>query len=116
METILQRLLAVDGVTAALLVGKDGLVVASTLDGGEDEELLGAMAAAAYDATGRYIEQLGVGAVRNATFEAPGGMVMVTDGGDLLIVVRCASQANLGRVRMEAGQAGLRLAEQIGSY
>ena len=59
METILQRLLAIDGVSGALLTGKDGLVVASTLDG-EEEELLGAMAAAAYDAAGRYIEQLGV--------------------------------------------------------
>ena len=54
METILQRLMAIDGVTGALLVGKDGLVVASAMDG-EDEELLGAMAAAAYDASGRYI-------------------------------------------------------------
>ncbi len=115
METILQRLMAVEGVVGALLAGKDGLVVASTLDG-EDEELLGAMAAAAYDAAGRYIEQLGVGDIRHATFEAPGGIVLVTDGGELLIVVRCTVQANLGRIRMESGQASLRLAEQIGSY
>jgi predicted regulator of Ras-like GTPase activity (Roadblock/LC7/MglB family) len=115
VETILQRLLAVDGVVGALLAGKDGLVVASTIDG-EDEELLSAMAAAAYDAAGRYIEQLGVGDIRHATFEAPGGTILVTDGGDLLIVVRCTVQANLGRIRMESGQASLRLAEQIGSY
>ena len=42
METILQRLLGIDGVTGALLVGKDGLVVASTLEG-EDEEFLAAI-------------------------------------------------------------------------
>ncbi len=115
METILQRLLAIDGVTGALLTGKDGLVVASTLDG-EEEELLGAMAAAAYDAAGRYIEQLGVGDIRHATFETPGGIILVTDGGEMLIIVRCGVQANLGRVRMEVGAASLRLAEQIGSY
>ena len=115
METILQRLLAIDGVTGALLAGKDGLVVASTLEG-EEEELLGAMAAAAYDAAGRYIEQLGAGDIRHATFETPGGTIHVSDGGQMLIIVRCAAQANLGRVRMEVGAASLRLAEQIGSY
>lgn len=115
METILQRLLAIEGVTGALLTGKDGLVVASTLEG-EEEELLGAMAAAAYDAAGRYIEQLGAGDIRHATFETPGGIILVTDGGEMLIIVRCGAQANLGRVRMEAGAASLRLSEQIGSY
>ncbi len=115
METILQRLMAVDGVTGVLLVGKDGLVVASTMDG-DEEELLGAMAAAAYDAAGRYIEQLGMGDVRHALFETPGGTVQVTDGGDLLIVVRCSFHASIGRIRMEAGQASLQLAERIGSY
>ena len=115
METILQRLMAIDGVTGVLLVGKDGLVVASTMEN-EDGELLGAMAAAAYDASARYIDQLGIGDVRHALFEAPGGTVQVTDGGDLLVVVRSAYSANIGRIRMEAGQASLRLAEQIGSY
>jgi uncharacterized protein len=115
LETILQRLLAIDGVTGAVLTGKDGLVVASTLEG-EEEELLGAMAAAAYDAAGRYIEQLGGGDIRHATFETPSASILVTDGGEMLIIVRCAVQANLGRVRMEVGAASLRLAEQIGSY
>ncbi len=32
LETILQRLLAIDGVAGALLTGKDGLVVASALE------------------------------------------------------------------------------------
>lgn len=115
METILQRLMEIEGVTGALLVGKDGLVVASTMDG-EDEEFLGAMAAACYDATARYIEQLNMGDVRHSIYETPGGTIQVSDGGDLLIVVRSTYQANIGRIRMECGQASLLLAEQIGSY
>jgi predicted regulator of Ras-like GTPase activity (Roadblock/LC7/MglB family) len=107
--------MAIDGVTGALLVGKDGLVTASTM-ASEDEELIGAMAAATYDATSRYIEQLGMGEVRHAIYETPGGIVQVTDGGDLLIVVRAASSASLGRIRVEAQRAAGRLAEQIGSY
>jgi uncharacterized protein len=115
VETILQRLMAIDGVTGALLVGKDGLVTASTMDG-TDEELVGAMAAATYDATSRYIEQLGSGEVRSAIFETPGGVLQITDGGELLIVVRAANAATLGRIRVESLRAAQRLAEQIGSY
>ncbi len=115
METILQRLMAIDGVTGALLVGKDGLVIASTI-GGDDEELLGAMAAAAYDAAGRYIEQLEMGSVRHAIFELGAGTVQVTDGGDLLLVVRCVAQANLGRIRIETLQASQHLAQHIPTY
>ncbi len=115
METILQRLMDIEGVTGALLVGKDGLVVASTMEG-DDEEFLAAMAAACFDAATRYIGQLEMGEVRHATFETVGGTVQVSDGGDLLIVVRSTYHANIGRIRMECGHAGLKLAEQIGSY
>ena len=115
MDTILQRLMEIEGVTGALLVGKDGLVVASTMEG-EDEEYLSAMAAACYDAASRYIGQLGLGDVRHAMYETPGATIQVTDAGDLLLVVRSTYSANIGRVRMECGQASLRLAEQIGTY
>ena len=115
METILQRLLELEGVTGALLVGKDGLVVASTMEG-DDEEFLAAMAAACYDASTRYIEPLGLGEVWHAMFEMAGGVVQVADSGELLIVVRSNSAANIGRVRAECRQARLQLAEQIGSY
>ncbi len=115
METILQRLMEIDGVTGTLLVGKDGLVVASAMDG-EDEEFLAAMAAACHDATARYIEQLGMGEVRHALFETPGGIISITVAGEILVVVRSPFTANIGRIRMESGQAGLRLAEQLASY
>ena len=115
METILQRLLGIDGVAGALLVGKDGLVVASTLEG-EDEEFLAAMAAASYDVAGRYIAQLGIGEVRHALYETATGAVQVTDSGQLLIVVRSNNAANMGRIRIECTQASLRLSEQVGSY
>lgn len=115
METILQRLMAIEGVTGALIVGKDGLVIASSMEA-DDGELVGAMAAATYDATGRYIGQLGLGEVRHALFEAPGGTIQVTDGGDMLIVVRASAQASLGRIRMETTQASHHLAQQVGMY
>jgi predicted regulator of Ras-like GTPase activity (Roadblock/LC7/MglB family) len=108
VETLLQRLLAIEGVTGALLVGRDGLVRASTLSG-EEEELLAAMAAAAYDTGRRYIDQLGMGTLRHTLFETPSGAVLVADAGDALVVVRSASHAHLGRIRLELTQARGRL-------
>lgn len=115
MDTILQRLLAIEGVSGALLVDKQGLVMAATLDGDECE-VLGAMAAAAYDAAGRYIDQLGLGPVRHTIFETRAGSVQVADGGDVLVVVRCADTASLGRVRIEATRAGEQLQQRALSY
>lgn len=114
MDTFLRRLVEIEGVTGALFVGKDGLVVASTMEG-DDEELLGAMAAACFDSSVRYIEQLGMGSVRYALFETPGGVVQVADGGDVLIAVRSTIQAGLGRIRMELSQAARRMAHEMGA-
>lgn len=104
MDANLRRLVEIEGVSGALLAGKDGLVVASTLDG-EDEEMLGAMAAAAFDASARYIEQLGMGAVRYVLFETPAGIVQAADAGDMLVVVRATEQAGIGRIRLELARA-----------
>jgi predicted regulator of Ras-like GTPase activity (Roadblock/LC7/MglB family) len=112
VENALQRLMAISGVTGALLAGKDGVVRASTLPH-EEAELLGAMAAAAFDAANRYISQLNAGGARHALFETPSGAVQVADAGDALIVVR-SSQAALGRVRLELLRATGQLARRPG--
>ena len=112
METYLRRLMEIEGVSGALIVGKDGLVIASTLDR-DHEELLGAMAAACFDASARYIEQVGMGAVRFALFETPGGMVQIADGGEMLLVAQSSLQAGMGRIRMEIIQMVRQLSQQI---
>ena len=113
MENVLQRLMAIGGVTGALLSGKDGVVRASTLPH-EEAELLGAMAAAAFDAVTRYIPQVGSGAMRHALFETTGSTVQVAEAGDTLIVVRSSQQAALGRVRLELLRATGQLARRPG--
>lgn len=110
LDTTLRRLVEIEGVNGALFAGKDGLVVASTLEG-EDEEVLGAIAAAAFDASGRYIEQLGMGAVRYILFETPAGTVQVADAGEMLVVVRSTNRAGTGRIRLELTRAAHHLAQ-----
>jgi predicted regulator of Ras-like GTPase activity (Roadblock/LC7/MglB family) len=113
VENVLQRLTAIAGVTGALLAGKDGVVRASTLPH-EEAELLGAMAAAAFEAANRYIPQLGAGGVRHALFETSGGVVQVADAGDSLIVVRSSQQSTLGRIRLELLRATGQLTRRPG--
>lgn len=110
MDATLRRLVEIEGVSGALFAGKDGLVVASTLEG-EDEEVLGAMAAAAFDAAGRYIEQLGMGAVRYVHFETPAGIIQAADAGEMLVVVRSTGETSIGRVRLELTRAAQHLAQ-----
>jgi predicted regulator of Ras-like GTPase activity (Roadblock/LC7/MglB family) len=112
VETYLRRLMEIEGVTGALIVGKDGLVIASTLDR-DHEEMLGAMAAACFDASSRYIDQIGMGAVRFALFETPGGYVQIADGGEILLVAQSSAQAGMGRIRMEIIQMVRQLGQQL---
>lgn len=110
VDATLRRLVEIEGVSGALFAGKDGLVVGSTLEG-EDEEMLGAMAAAAFDASERYIEQLGIGAVRYVLFETPAGTVQAAVAGEMLVVVRSTNQAGIGRIRLELMRATHHLAQ-----
>ena len=55
MRRIVEDLLRVEGVIGSLLVGRDGLVVASTLIDSEDAEVLGAMSAAVVKTAARAV-------------------------------------------------------------
>lgn len=113
MEVILQRITEIEGVAGAILVGKDGLVVAGTMEG-EDAEVLGAMAAACFSAVSRYTEEIGTGEARRAVIEAKHGTLFMIEVGDLILVVNTTPQAHLGRVRLEMSHAGQRVAERVG--
>lgn len=114
METYLRRLMEIQGVTGALFVGRDGLVVASTL-AGDEEEMLGAMVAACLDSSERYIGQVGLGTVRYALFETPGGSIQVADGGEVLVAARADPHAAMGHIRLELQQIAKRVAQETGS-
>ena len=116
MQTILQRIAELEGVLQALLVGKDGLVVAGTMDGSEDEEVLGAMAAACFSAMSHYSQEMGTGEMRQTIIQATHGTLHLAEIGDLILVVSTMPQVNLGRIRVEMTLAGQHLAERVGAY
>ncbi len=116
METILQRIAEIEGVMKAILVGKDGLIVAGAMDGSDDDEVLAAMAAACFSAITHYSQEIGTGEMRQAIIESAHGTLHLTEIGDLILVVSTQPNVHLGRVRLEMMLAGQHLAERVGAY
>ena len=115
MERILQRLTDLDDVSGVILVGKDGLVVTGTLHS-EEEEVIGAMSAAAFGSIANYTKQINSGEVRQAIIEAQNGTIQLAEAGDLLLVVTTHPTSNLGRVRLEMKKASRQIIQLVASY
>ncbi len=116
METILQRLTELDDVSGVILVGKDGLIVSGTLQT-EDEEVLGAMSAAAFGSIAEYTHQIHSGQMRHIIIETHSGTIQIAEVGDrdLILVVTTQSFGNPGRVRLEMKKACRQLLQLVTS-
>lgn len=115
METILQRLTDLDDVSGAILVGKDGLVVTGTLHT-EDEEIIGAMSAAAFGSITSYINQINHSAMHHVIIEMQNGIIQFEEVGDLILVVITQNDCNLGRIRIEMKKACRQIIQLVASY
>ena len=115
METILQRLTDLDEIFDAILVGKDGLIVAS-IQHSDDEEMVGAMAAAAFGSITSFTAQMNNDETRHVIVETKNGTVQMEEAGDLILVITTRGIGNLGRVRLEMRKACQQLTQLVASY
>ena len=115
METILQRLTELDDITGAILVGKDGLIVTGTLHS-EDEEVIGAMSAAAFGSMTNFISQMKSGNMHHVIIETENGTIQFEEVGDLILVVTTQTPGNLGRVRLEMKKVSRQILQLVASY
>ncbi|GCE24773.1 dynein regulation protein LC7 [Dictyobacter alpinus] len=115
METILQRLTDLEEVHDAILVGKDGLIVSGILHS-EDEEVIGAMAAAAFGSIGDLTAQVHNSEARHVIVETKTGTIQMEEAGDLILIVTTQGAGNLGRVRVEMKKACRQLIQLVASY
>ena len=113
MRKIVEDLIRIDGVIGGLLVGKDGLVVSSTLLEDEDAEVLGAMSAAMFGTIAKAAERIGVGTLRDTIIEAAEGSIQLIEAEDLILVVITERGVNLGMIRIEMRKAAKRVREEI---
>ena len=115
MDSILQRLTELNDIVNAILIGKDGLIVAGALQG-DDEEMLGAMAAAAFSSIANFTTQVNSGEMRHAIIETEAGTIQLAEAGELILVVTTHATGNMGRVRLEMKKACQQLSELVAAY
>jgi predicted regulator of Ras-like GTPase activity (Roadblock/LC7/MglB family) len=115
VETILQRLTDLDDVDGAIVVGKDGLIVSGTLHS-EDEEVIGAMSAAAFGSTTNYTSQINQGDTRRMIIETKDGTIQMEEADDLILVVTTRGSGNIGRIRLEMKKVCRQIMQLVASY
>ncbi len=115
MEPILQRLTDLDEVYGAIIVGKDGLIVSGTLHS-EDEEVIGAMSAAAFGSTTNYTAQINQGETHRIIIETQNRTIQMEEAGDLILVVTTQSLSNIGRIRLEMKKVCRQIMQLVASY
>jgi predicted regulator of Ras-like GTPase activity (Roadblock/LC7/MglB family) len=90
------------GVTAALVVNeRDGIIVDSNLQIGQDGDRVAALAASLYRKARLSAKAAGMGAVSFFQLEAPAGRICAVGGGSLVLIVVAESTVNVGLVRVE---------------
>jgi predicted regulator of Ras-like GTPase activity (Roadblock/LC7/MglB family) len=115
METILQRLTDLDEILNAILVGKDGLIVAGIMKS-EDEEMVGALSAAAFGSITTFANQINTGGLRHVIIETKTGTIQMEEAGDLILIVVTRGMGNLGRIRFEMKKVCRQVTQLVASY
>lgn len=115
MDSILQRLTELDEIINAILIGKDGLIVAGALQS-EDDEVLGAMSAAVLGSIAEFTSSTNRGSMRHAIIETDKGTIQFGEVGDMVLVVITNITGNIGRVRAEIKKACQQLGELVAAY
>ncbi len=91
---VLKSLEEYDGVIGSVIVGYDGLTLASTLPNGLDTELIGAWALMSYMSTSEISGSIGYGRVYQIASRTSSGYVLLADFGQALLVTLCNNPAS----------------------
>lgn len=102
LKQILSEFLKLDGVSAAVVVGRDGFVIESAVSGKVDIEALGAMASTGVGTSEAMGQELGKGQLSQMLVELQNGPILLSPlSPDELIAIVADHGANIGRVRYE---------------
>ena len=102
LKQILSDFLRLDGVTAAVVVGRDGFVIESAESGDIDTEALGAMASTGMGTSEAMGSELGKGEMIQMLVELDDGPILLSPlSEDELIAIVAEKKVNIGRIRYE---------------
>ncbi|HOS81396.1 MAG TPA: roadblock/LC7 domain-containing protein [Methanolinea sp.] len=102
LKQILGEFLKIEGVSAAVVVGRDGFVIESAVSGKMDIDALGAMASTGLGTSEAMGKELGKGELRQMLVELDQGPIIMSPlSPDELIAIVASNEANVGRIRYE---------------
>ncbi len=118
LRRILNEMVRVEGVTAAMVISKDGFVIDFVMATGEtemDPESIAAMLVTVHGAIKRFGEEFQLGDVELTTVEYAKGKVLLADVEDAIVVLITTRDALLGRVRYELKRQKDRIQAALGA-
>jgi len=102
LKNQLNDIIKVDGITAAVVVGRDGFVIEGMSTDGRDTETVGAVISTGLGTSEVMGKELNVGALTQSMVEFDKGILLMgTLGRDALLCLVCELGANLGNVRLQ---------------
>lgn len=101
------------GVLGAVLVGDDGLVMASKLNPKLDEELVGAVTAEIIGCVSQGMSNIGFGEYQNVWIDTYDLSFWITAFGRQVLVLCCAPDANVGALRLRVKELLDHLSENL---
>lgn len=102
LKSLLEEFLKVEGISAAVVVGRDGFVIESAVSGKVDLDSLGAMVSTGLGTSEVMGTTLGRGKLYQMLVELEKGPILLSPlSPDELIVIVADSSSNIGRIRFE---------------
>jgi predicted regulator of Ras-like GTPase activity (Roadblock/LC7/MglB family) len=109
MYQILNELNKTPGITGSMVVGNDGIVIASDLESGLEGDTVGALAASITTNIQKSLDRLRTSPLSQVTIEADEAKLFFTDAGIGILVVTAEKDVNIGLIRLEIKNAVTRL-------
>ncbi|RMX03550.1 hypothetical protein D8I35_16905 [Corticibacter populi] len=101
-------------IEASALISIDGLLVASAMPQGMDEDRIGAMSAAILSMGERAARELARGALERVLIQGSNGVIIMTSAGEeAVLTVTAKANAKLGLLFLDIKRAAQTLASQI---
>ena len=111
LKQVLGEFLYLDGVSAAVVIGRDGFVIESAVSGKMDLDALGAMASTGIGTSEAMGRELGKGQLTQMLVVLEKGPIIISPlSKDELIAIVAENSSNLGRIRYELKKNKERLA------
>jgi len=94
-----------EGIQEAVIVGRDGLIVAASSQGGTMDDIIGASIAQIFEVASDQTSRMELGAVEHGVVEAERGVLRIVRIGDRVLAVLISTQARLGLVNLHINNA-----------